>query len=275
MPGDFANMQQAVDSAEVNKCPIVGEAADFASDDITFFNLRVAAVFDESFFVFGHNFAIDDNVFVSDIKLDDAAADLLLDQFFHLGGVASPGSGSRHESADADVDAESAFDDAGHRADDCCLLGECLLERRPIGWTRDLEARKLIIAFGIASFDRDRQLVAGLNALSGSLAFCQRQNAFSLVSNVEKHRVGRDRDYRCFDLIAALFFFASTTAIVFLEQTTERFVALVVDFWSVGIRHEELNRGLVTGTGYGFPVPIVKDTTRIDSRVLLGGLPLF
>ena len=50
-------------------------------------------------FLFHHRAAIDDDIFVIDIELDDAASDLLTDQLFHLRRVADAAARSRHERA--------------------------------------------------------------------------------------------------------------------------------------------------------------------------------
>ena len=49
--------------------------------------------------------AIDNNVFVGDVELGDAAVDLGADQLFEFSGIAGAAATGGHEGADADVDA--------------------------------------------------------------------------------------------------------------------------------------------------------------------------
>src|SRR6185312_1128921 len=109
-PGDFAHVQQAVHSADIDEGSIIGEAAHLPADYISFAQLGVAARLLRMIFLFGNHAAIDDHIFVDNVELDDAAANLLLDQFFHLGGFANTTARSRHKRAHADIDVEAAFD---------------------------------------------------------------------------------------------------------------------------------------------------------------------
>ena len=89
---------------------------------------------------FENDAAIDDNVFVGDVELGDAAGDLGADQLLELGRIAGAAAAGGHEGAHADVDAEAALDHAGDGADDGELLSEGSFERGPVAWLRDFEA---------------------------------------------------------------------------------------------------------------------------------------
>ena len=86
----------------------------------------------ERCFFFDDGAAIDDHVFFGHVELDDAAANLLADELFHLGCIAGSAARAGHEGAHADIDAEAAFNDGGDGADDDGLVGEGLLERGPV-----------------------------------------------------------------------------------------------------------------------------------------------
>ena len=101
------------------------------------FRLGVAALFAGALFFFGNGAAVDHDVFVGDVELDDAAADFLPDQLLHLGGIAGAAARGGHEGAHADIDAEAALDHAGDRADDGGFIGEGFFQRGPVGGLRD------------------------------------------------------------------------------------------------------------------------------------------
>ena len=85
------------------------------------------------------------------------------------------------------------------------LVGERLLQRRPVLRPLHLDPRKLVVAFRIAALDRDRHLVAGLHRVAGGLELRQRNDAFGLVADIEEHRFAGDRDHGALQALAALF----------------------------------------------------------------------
>ena len=113
--------------------------------------------------LFENDAAIDDDVFIGDVELGDAAGDLLADEGFELGGVARAAAAGGHEGADADIDAEAAFDDGGDGSGDGDFVGEGALEGRPVAGLRDAEARELVVALLVAAGDGDGERVAGLD----------------------------------------------------------------------------------------------------------------
>ena len=126
-PGDIGDMKQAVDTADIDKRSVVGEAANRAIDDIALAKLSVTLLLNGTLFFFEHGAAINYEIFVGDVELGDAATNLLADQLLHLGSVANSAAGSRHKGAHADVDAEAALDLRGDGSDDAGFLGEGVL----------------------------------------------------------------------------------------------------------------------------------------------------
>src|SRR5665213_2607029 len=72
-PCNVADMQQAIDSAKVDKRAIGGKAADLAADDVAFFQFGIAALFQHMRLLFGEYAAVDNHVLIGYIQLDDAA----------------------------------------------------------------------------------------------------------------------------------------------------------------------------------------------------------
>ena len=151
MPADVADVEEAVGTADVDEGAVIGEGADGAGDDVAFLGFGVAAFLVGAVFLFEDGAAVNDNIFVFGFELDDAAANLLANQLFHVCGVAGSAAGAGHEGADADVDGEAAFDDCCDCACDGGFFREGLFEGGPILGLRDLDAGEIVVALGVAS----------------------------------------------------------------------------------------------------------------------------
>src|SRR5947209_8224810 len=106
-------MDQAFDAGlEFYKRAELQHAGDGAAHAFAFANFGVAAVLEGAFLFFRKHSAVDNDVFICYIELDDPAANFLTNQLFHLGGVASATARGGHESPYANINAKAAFDDA-------------------------------------------------------------------------------------------------------------------------------------------------------------------
>src|SRR5580658_2836763 len=86
--GHVADMQQAVDSTQIDKGAIFGEVLDGSSDDAAFFqNLQRGAFAGELFFLDGH-FAGDDDVAAAAVELDDLDWNILAEKRIEIVGGA-------------------------------------------------------------------------------------------------------------------------------------------------------------------------------------------
>ena len=135
--GDVADVEQAVEAADVDERAVGHEGADGAGDGVALLERGAAAGERAAGLLFEDDAAIDDDVFIGDVELGDAAGDLGADELFELGGVAGSAAAGGHEGADADVDAEAALDDGSDGADD----GESSRRRRLRGPTSRGAAR--------------------------------------------------------------------------------------------------------------------------------------
>ena len=158
-------MEKAVDSAQIDEGAVLGEAADGPGDDVALADLGVAAVLVGALLLLGEHAAVDDDILVGDVELDDADAELLADQFAELGGVAGAAAGGGHEGAGADVDGEAAFDHGGDGAENGLLVGKGLLQQSPLFRLSHFEQREFVIPLGVAGFQRDLEFVADLGVL--------------------------------------------------------------------------------------------------------------
>ena len=153
--------------------------------------------------LFEDDAAIDDDVFIGDVELGDAAGDLRADKLFELDGVFGSAAAGGHEGAHADIDREAALDDFGDGADDGKLLGEGGFEGRPVAGLRDLEARELVVVLLIAASNGDGEGVAGLDALGVVGEGRAGQHALGFVADVEEDLVGGEGDDGALQLLCA------------------------------------------------------------------------
>src|SRR5580704_4639634 len=131
-PRDIADVQQAVDAAEIDEGAVAGEAAHRAAEDVALVDGGELTLSRGQGLLFGDDAAVDHYILVGHIELDDAAGDFLLDQVRHLAGFADPAARGGHKSAHPDIDAEPALDQRGDGANDSGLFREGLFQRRPV-----------------------------------------------------------------------------------------------------------------------------------------------
>ena len=173
--------------------------------------------------LFKDDAAIDDDVFIGDFELGDAAGDLSADELFELDCVFGSAAAGGHEGAHADIDGEAALDDVSDGADDGKLLGEGCFEGRPVARLRDFEAGELVVVLLIAAGDGDGEAVAGLDALSVVVKGRAGQNALGLVADVEEDLVGGEGDDGALQLLCAGLGLVRVAALEVAEQIGEGF----------------------------------------------------
>src|SRR5580700_2634737 len=148
-------MEQAVKAwLDRDKRAVRHERAHGSGDGVAHFEPGAAFVERAPSLLFENHAAIDHNIFIGDVELGDAAGDGLADERFELGCVTRAAAAGRHESADADVDAEAALYNFSHGAGDGGLVGERELKARPVARLRHAEAREIVIALLVAAGDR-------------------------------------------------------------------------------------------------------------------------
>src|SRR5262249_28156520 len=69
MPGNFGDMQQSIDTPDVNEGAVIGKASDRAVHDIAFFQFGVTTPLRNERFFFSKSASIDNDVFFGDVKL--------------------------------------------------------------------------------------------------------------------------------------------------------------------------------------------------------------
>ena len=223
-PGDVGHMQQAIDPANIDKCAIIRQVAHRAGHDVAFLDLGIALFLGRALLVFGDDAPVDDQVFLGDIQLGDAAADLLPNQLRHLGGIAHSTARRRHEGTHPDIDAEAAFYHVGHGANDGRLLGKRPFQPAPVLRQRHAGARELVIPLGIASLHRDQELVARLYGFASALEPRQGQDTLAFVADIEQHGIVCDRNHCALKLFSPVLSFVRMAALVFGEKVAKGLV---------------------------------------------------
>src|SRR5579862_6493690 len=197
-------MQESIDTAQINKCTVLHQAADGSLNHVTFFDLTGDPLSGGTFFLLDNGTAVHNHILIGHIELDDPAADLLSYKIFHFRRIAYSAARRRHESTHAYVYAESALYHRSDGAQHWSFVGEGFLQRCPIHRTLDFEARQLVVAVEIAAFDCDQGFVARLKRLS--LQNIKGKDALRLEANVKKYSLGGYRDDGAFQLLAAFGF---------------------------------------------------------------------
>ena len=212
---------KAVDAAEIDEGSIGHEGADGAGEGVAYLHGGVAGSAFSAGLLFEDNAAIDDYVFVGDVKLGDAAVDLGADQLLELGRVFGAAAAGGHEGADADVDGEAALDDFGDGADHGELFGKGGFKGRPVAGLGHLEAGELVVVFLVAAGDGDGEGVAGLDAFGVVLEGGAGQHALGLVADVEEDLVGGEGDDGALQLLCAGLGLVGVAALEVAEQVGE------------------------------------------------------
>src|SRR5271165_992682 len=238
-PSHVADVKQAVDTAEVDKSSVSGEAADRAADCVTFTQLPVPALLSALLLLFHYGSTVHHHIFIGDLELDNPATDLLPNQVLHLGSITRSAARRRHEGANADINAQAAFDHGRHRSRNSGLFREGPLQRCPVLWPLSLEARQFVVAFGIAAFHGDEQRIAGFDRFTATLQRAQRQDAFALVSDVQDDRIAVNGNHGALQLVTALSSLARMTLFVLGKEVTKGFFRFRSNFrvWNIWIRH--------------------------------------
>ena len=193
------NVQQTIDSAQIDESAELHEAANCAAHHHAFFDALEGFLLGLLFALFQNHAPVDHDIFRRGVELGDPAFDFLPDHLFKIGLFARAAARGRHERAHADVDAEPALHHFKDRSGNNALVGKCGFKAGPIARRLDLDGRKLVHAFLIAAANGDQQPVARLQ-LPGRFG---RKHAVHLAADVDEHAVGRDGNHRAFNGLAA------------------------------------------------------------------------
>ena len=189
--GHVGDVQQAVDSAEVNERTVIGDVLDDAFADIAFLHVGddFSALFGAALFEDGA--ARDNDVAADAVELENGKRLHFAHQRANIAHRADVNLRTGKEGVDAaEVDREAALDAAGDGAFDGLALGEAALELDPALFTAGFLATENGLAEGVLDpVEVDIDDVAGgrLFVLEGK--FLDINPAFGLQADVDDDRV--------------------------------------------------------------------------------------
>src|SRR5579872_4413744 len=198
-PRHVGDVEQAVDAAEVDERPVVGNVLDDAAEDLALGERveRVLLLF--GVLLFEEHLAREHDVAALLVDLDDAHAQFLAAQGIEVADGTDVDLRSRQERADADVHREPALDALDDPADDDLALGIGLLDLVPDLHLLGFFTREHDVAFAVfRSLEQHVDDVAGLHGHVAGLVdeLIDRNDAFRLVADVHNHFRRRHFEHR-------------------------------------------------------------------------------
>src|SRR5258708_2089285 len=161
-PAHVSDVEQAIDTAEVNKRTVVGEVLDDAGENRAFAEViegqRTLGVL-----LFLKDFlAADDHVSTLLVELDDADFNLLAEIAVEIAYWANLKLRAGQKCLHADVDSEAALYAADHSSHDRSLVGGSLLDNIPHAQALGLLVADEVSTFGLLALDDHVDDVAGV-----------------------------------------------------------------------------------------------------------------
>ena len=198
MPRHVRDVKQRIRSVQVDKGAEVGERAYRAFHGLALGKLREALVGLRLGLFFKHRAAVHNRIrparFAAlEIELRDPHPYRLAYQLLHLCRVARAAARRRKKGPHADVDRKATLHHAGHDASDCALRLKRLLKRGVVLRDKPALPGQLVVAVEIAAFYRYPHHIAGLDHFFIRAKGTQRKSALRLVTDIQKHGLGRDR----------------------------------------------------------------------------------
>src|SRR5579863_5051957 len=202
-PGYIGDMQEAVDAAEINERPVIGDVLDDAVDDLTLFEVlhQLLALFGAG--LFQNRAARHHDVAAAAIHLEDLERLGVVHQGGDIANRADIDLRTRQEGHRAiEIDGEAALDLIEDDAVHLLIVVEGLLELAPAFLAARLVARQHGFAERILdAVEKHLDLVTDLEIAfaAGPGEFSQRHAAFGLQADVDDGHVFLDRDNLALD----------------------------------------------------------------------------
>ena len=158
-------MQQAVDAAEIDERPVLGEVLHHAGDHRAFVKMFQRGALADGDLFLDRRFARDHHIAAAAVQLDDLDRNVLPDQRIEIVHGARIGLRTGHEGLDAYIHREAAFHAAQHAAGDHQLLLVRLFEIVPDAQARGARVREQHVPFGLLAGVIDHHVdgIAGLH----------------------------------------------------------------------------------------------------------------
>src|ERR1035437_8022349 len=196
--GHIRNVQQPVDSAEVDERAVVGQVLDHARDHRPLRQMLQGDALARVDLLLDRHLARNHHVPAAAIELDDLDRDILTDQGVHVVNRAGIGLRAGHEGLDANIHRQPTLDASQHAAGDGELFLISLVQIVPDTQARGPRVRQEHVSFGLpAAIDHHVHDVAGPNGdfTAGSLELFNRDDAFGLVPEIDDDVLGGDAQH--------------------------------------------------------------------------------
>jgi len=205
-PGHVGDVQQAIDTAQVDERAVIGDVLDHTFDDLTLLELGhdVGALLSPG--LLQHRPAGDDDVAAPAIHLEDLELQRLMHQRANVADRPDIHLAARQEGDSAvEIDGEATLDLVEDDASNLLAPLELLLEARPALFAASLLAAQHRLTEGVLhTLQVDLDLVPNLEVggLARSRKLLQRHPAFHLQADVNDGHVLLDRDDLAADDVA-------------------------------------------------------------------------
>ena len=204
--GDVGDVQQAVDTAQIDERAVFGEVLDHAGYHRAFRQMFQRDRFaDRDLFLHGR-LARDHHVAAAAIQLDDFDRDILAHQGIEIVDRARVGLRAGHECLDPHIHRQAALDAPQHAAGNHQLLLIGLFQVVPDAQARGARVREQDVPFGLLAAVVDHH-IDGVSRLhrdfaAGPLKLFDRNQPFGLVSEIDDDVFGGKAEHRALqDLI--------------------------------------------------------------------------
>src|ERR1035437_8460657 len=200
--GHIGNVQQAIDSTEIDEDAVFGQVLDRAHNGGAFGEMLQGDALARIDLVLHRQLARYHYVAAAPVELDDLDRDVLPDERIQVVHRARVGLRTGHERLDADIDGEPAFDAAQHPAGDHQLIVRSPFEIVPDAQARGLGVREQHVAFHMfAAVDHDVDHIAALHRhfAGWGLKLVDGDDAFGLVSEIDDDVFGGNAEDRALD----------------------------------------------------------------------------
>src|SRR5574341_982126 len=224
-PRHVGYVEQAVQTAKINKRAVFGDVLDLTFDDDAFFQIPERFVLLAIDDLFENDLARKDDVAALLVDLEDANFDLFVAEAVEVADRANIYLAARQEGLDAsDVNAQAAFDPIGDAADDVSALFVGHFNLIPRLHPHGVGARKLDIPFGVFELlDVNINFIARIDRdLIAVFEFGDRHDAFRFETHINDDNLIGDLDDASFDDLT-LTDFAPMRLFVLIEDFAEIF----------------------------------------------------
>ena len=185
-PAHIGDVQQAVDSAEVNKCTKVGDVLDHTLAQLTDFEFLQQRLLHLFALFLDEAAARDDDIATLFVDLEDQAVEFLADEVCDIRRTADVDLTCRQEDIDADIQQQAALDFAEYRSADDIAFGMSGNDVFPLTNAFGLAPGKDNQSDGVFElFEQDFEIISDVRDFIIIFPFVPLNDTLTLVADVD------------------------------------------------------------------------------------------